>query len=153
MLALFVCFYPCEISSSHGGEYEAQNLLGCTAVFLTECRPPFQRCVLPPSSGRWVSSAFISLKFLLIFGFIFTFLLPYKFIVFIYLFILFFPPALRWILVNLFLVSFLSALFPCAYFTFFKSIFQAWDNKDFKLSCFAHSLSPSHWAHHVTWTT
>jgi hypothetical protein len=24
----------CEISSSHGGEYEAQNLLGCTAVFL-----------------------------------------------------------------------------------------------------------------------
>jgi hypothetical protein len=22
----------CEISSSHGGEYEAQNLLGCTAV-------------------------------------------------------------------------------------------------------------------------
>jgi hypothetical protein len=28
---------PCEISSSHGGEYEAQNLLGCTAVFLTEC--------------------------------------------------------------------------------------------------------------------
>jgi hypothetical protein len=26
-----------EISSSHG-EYEAQNLLGCTAVFLTECK-------------------------------------------------------------------------------------------------------------------
>jgi hypothetical protein len=25
---------PCEISSSHGGEYEAQNLLGCTAVFI-----------------------------------------------------------------------------------------------------------------------
>jgi hypothetical protein len=24
----------CEISSSHGGEYEVQNLLGCTAVFL-----------------------------------------------------------------------------------------------------------------------
>jgi hypothetical protein len=38
-----------EISSSHGGEYEAQNLLGCTAVFLIECRPTFQRCVLPPS--------------------------------------------------------------------------------------------------------
>jgi hypothetical protein len=31
--------YPLrEISSSHGGKYEAQNLLGCTAVFLTECR-------------------------------------------------------------------------------------------------------------------
>jgi hypothetical protein len=30
----------CEISSSHGGEYEAQNLLECTAVF--ECRPTFQ---------------------------------------------------------------------------------------------------------------
>jgi hypothetical protein len=42
----------CEITSSHVGEYEAQNLLGCTAMFLTECRPTFQRCVLPPSSGR-----------------------------------------------------------------------------------------------------
>jgi hypothetical protein len=41
-----------EISSCHGGEYEAQNLLGCTAVFLIECRPAFQRYVLPPSSGR-----------------------------------------------------------------------------------------------------
>jgi hypothetical protein len=39
----------CEISSSHSGEYEAQNLLGCTAVFLIECRPTFQRYVLPPS--------------------------------------------------------------------------------------------------------
>jgi hypothetical protein len=28
-----------EISSSHGGEYEAQNLLGCTAMFLIECQP------------------------------------------------------------------------------------------------------------------
>jgi hypothetical protein len=27
------------ISSSHGAEYEVQNLLGCTAVFLIECRP------------------------------------------------------------------------------------------------------------------
>jgi hypothetical protein len=26
----------CEISSSHGGDYEADNLLGCTAVFLIE---------------------------------------------------------------------------------------------------------------------
>jgi hypothetical protein len=26
----------CKISSSQGGEYEVQNLLGCTAVFLTE---------------------------------------------------------------------------------------------------------------------
>jgi hypothetical protein len=32
--------------------YEAQNLLGCTAVLLIECRPTFQRYVLPPSSGR-----------------------------------------------------------------------------------------------------
>jgi hypothetical protein len=40
----------CEISSSHSGEYEAQNILGCTAVFLIECRPTFRRCVLPPSS-------------------------------------------------------------------------------------------------------
>jgi hypothetical protein len=27
------------------------DLLGCTAVVLIECRPTFQRCVLPPSSG------------------------------------------------------------------------------------------------------
>jgi hypothetical protein len=42
---------PCyEISSSHGGEYEVQNcLLGCTAVE-NNCRPTFQRYVLPPSS-------------------------------------------------------------------------------------------------------
>jgi hypothetical protein len=26
----------CEISSSHGGVHEAQNLLGCTAMFLIE---------------------------------------------------------------------------------------------------------------------
>jgi hypothetical protein len=31
---------------------EAQNLLGCTVVFLIEGRPTFQRSVLPPSSGR-----------------------------------------------------------------------------------------------------
>jgi hypothetical protein len=40
----------CEISSSLGSEYEAQNLMGCTAVFLIECRPTFQRYMLPPSS-------------------------------------------------------------------------------------------------------
>jgi hypothetical protein len=28
-------YLPCEISSSHGGEYDVQNcLLGCTAVIL-----------------------------------------------------------------------------------------------------------------------
>jgi hypothetical protein len=37
----------CEILSSHGSKYEAQNLLGCTAMFLTECRLTFQRYVLP----------------------------------------------------------------------------------------------------------
>jgi hypothetical protein len=41
----------CEISSSHGGEYEVQNcLLGCTAVY-NNCRPTFLRYVLPPSTG------------------------------------------------------------------------------------------------------
>jgi hypothetical protein len=45
----------CKISISHGGEYEAQNLLGCTAVFLIECRPTFQRYVLPPPSP-WCST-------------------------------------------------------------------------------------------------
>jgi hypothetical protein len=38
--------YLCEISSSHGGEYEAQSPLGCTVVFLIGCRPTFQRSVL-----------------------------------------------------------------------------------------------------------
>jgi hypothetical protein len=32
---------------------EAQNFLGCTAVFLIRCRPTFQRCVLPPSLSPW----------------------------------------------------------------------------------------------------
>jgi hypothetical protein len=31
---------------------DAKNLLGCTALFLTGCRPTFHRCVLPPLSGR-----------------------------------------------------------------------------------------------------
>jgi hypothetical protein len=44
------CNEVCDISSSPGGEYEAQNLLGCTAVFLTDCRPTFPRSVLPPPS-------------------------------------------------------------------------------------------------------
>jgi hypothetical protein len=38
----------CEISSSHGGEYEAQNLLGCTAVFLIECRHSFKNTAVHP---------------------------------------------------------------------------------------------------------
>jgi hypothetical protein len=42
----------CMISSSHCGEYEAQNLLGCTVLFLIECPPTFQRYLRPPSSGR-----------------------------------------------------------------------------------------------------
>jgi hypothetical protein len=37
-------------TQSKGQKYEAQNLLGCTAVFLIECRPTFQGYVLPPSS-------------------------------------------------------------------------------------------------------
>jgi hypothetical protein len=31
-----------RFSSSHGGEYEAQKLLGCSAVFLIECRSTFK---------------------------------------------------------------------------------------------------------------
>jgi hypothetical protein len=41
-----------EMSSFHSGEYEAQNLLGCAAVFLIECRPTFHRYVRPPTTGR-----------------------------------------------------------------------------------------------------
>jgi hypothetical protein len=38
----------CEISSFHGGEYEAQNLLGCTAVFLNGCRHPVKNTAVHP---------------------------------------------------------------------------------------------------------
>jgi hypothetical protein len=41
----------CEISSSHGGEYEAQNLMGCTAVFLIEFRPDFGDDHRPDDGG------------------------------------------------------------------------------------------------------
>jgi hypothetical protein len=37
--ALFIIY---ETSSPHGGEYEAQNLLGCTAASLIQSRPTFQ---------------------------------------------------------------------------------------------------------------
>jgi hypothetical protein len=30
--------FICEISSSHGSEYEAQNLLGCTALMMEVAR-------------------------------------------------------------------------------------------------------------------
>jgi hypothetical protein len=51
----------CEILSSHGVEYEAQNLLRCTAVFFIEYRPTFQRYVLPPSP-RYETSVNIKLR-------------------------------------------------------------------------------------------
>jgi hypothetical protein len=36
-----------DILSSHGGKYEAQNLLGCTAMFLIECDRRFRgKCCL-----------------------------------------------------------------------------------------------------------
>jgi hypothetical protein len=38
MSLIYNPLHVCEISSSHGSEYEAQNLMGCTAVFLIECR-------------------------------------------------------------------------------------------------------------------
>jgi hypothetical protein len=56
------CSYTCEISSSHGSEYEVQNLLGCTAVFLTECRPTFQlrtRQYIPEDSELHVPTHFL----------------------------------------------------------------------------------------------
>jgi hypothetical protein len=40
----------CEISSSHDGEYGAQNLLYCGVI--NSMSTDFQRYVLPPSSGR-----------------------------------------------------------------------------------------------------
>jgi hypothetical protein len=37
MYGMGTILLSCEISISHGGEYEAQNLLGCTALFLIGC--------------------------------------------------------------------------------------------------------------------
>jgi hypothetical protein len=39
--------YSCEISGSHGGEYENDSFLGYGAVFSRGSRPTVQRCVLP----------------------------------------------------------------------------------------------------------
>jgi hypothetical protein len=41
-----------EISGSHSGEYKDGCLLGCCAVWSGRSLPTFQRCLLPPSSGR-----------------------------------------------------------------------------------------------------
>jgi hypothetical protein len=41
-----------EISVSHGGEYEDENILGYNAVHSRRNRRTFQRCVLPPSSEQ-----------------------------------------------------------------------------------------------------
>jgi hypothetical protein len=43
---------PPEVHCSNM-ENVAQNLLGCTAMFLSGCRLTFQRCMLPPSSSWW----------------------------------------------------------------------------------------------------
>jgi hypothetical protein len=42
----------CEILGSHGGEYDAECLLGCCAVYYYRNRPMFQTCLALPSSGR-----------------------------------------------------------------------------------------------------
>jgi hypothetical protein len=51
-----------EISSSHGGEYEAQNLLGCTAVFLIECRHS-TRQYIPEDSELHIMTYFSQKRF------------------------------------------------------------------------------------------
>jgi hypothetical protein len=43
---------PGEILGSHGGEYEDGCLLACCAVQSGRSLTTFQRCLLPPSSGR-----------------------------------------------------------------------------------------------------
>jgi hypothetical protein len=52
----------CEISSSHGGEYEAQNLLGCTAVFLIECRPMRLTALMMEAARTFETSVNIQLR-------------------------------------------------------------------------------------------
>jgi hypothetical protein len=40
-----------ESSNFHGGDYK--DLLGCCAVYPCRNRPTLQRCLQPPSSGKW----------------------------------------------------------------------------------------------------
>jgi hypothetical protein len=46
-------FCWCEILGSHGGEYENDSFLRCSAVKSCWSRPTFQRCVIPSSPWRW----------------------------------------------------------------------------------------------------
>jgi hypothetical protein len=45
--------YRCEISGSHGGEYEDSSVLAYCFVLSPCTRLTFQKRVLPPSSGPW----------------------------------------------------------------------------------------------------
>jgi hypothetical protein len=40
------------ISGSHGGENKGERRLGCCVLYSGKSLPTFQRCLLPPSSGR-----------------------------------------------------------------------------------------------------
>jgi hypothetical protein len=49
----------CEISSSHGSEYGARNLLWCTAMFLIECRHSVKNMTVHPRRF-WASMYLVS---------------------------------------------------------------------------------------------
>jgi hypothetical protein len=42
------CYAQSLLSFRNYASGEAENILECTAVFLIECRPTFQRYILPP---------------------------------------------------------------------------------------------------------
>jgi hypothetical protein len=51
-----------EITGFHGGEYEDDSLLGYCAVQSIRSWPTFQRCILPPSSGRSPGLLFLTME-------------------------------------------------------------------------------------------
>jgi hypothetical protein len=46
-LVFYLINFICDISGSHGGEYENDSFLGYSTVYSRGSRLTFQRCVLP----------------------------------------------------------------------------------------------------------
>jgi hypothetical protein len=49
-----------KISGSHGNEYKNIYILGCCTVSSGRNLPTFQRCLLPPTSGRLMDDGAVS---------------------------------------------------------------------------------------------
>jgi hypothetical protein len=52
-----------EISGSHSNKHEDGSLLGCCAVWSGRSLPTFHKCLLHPTSGRWLITLMIGPPF------------------------------------------------------------------------------------------